>query len=251
MQRHSQLYCADIAHISRAPQLSLAWSVTVNRSLGLATARRSQMAVSMSPSNRPLLARHLVEAHLYLKVNPCARCGTGSVNVADTISVQPGYKDVTVHFQTRCQSCGLAAQQDFLVPKRPSVLSLSNLRLADIGLDDQPSTLIDVGQWLILYSTFMNEVAKEDDRRLARVLKMEAAACVEQALHLYDEPDNDLPPARALFLDATRQRFRDHPELFSRQRLINLRAALPSRGTLQPPGERRKIESEESPPHEQ
>lgn len=77
---------------------------------------------------------------------------------------------------------------------------------------------------------------------------MEAAACLEQALLMYDDPQNDLPPAHALFHETTRQRFRDNPELFSRQRLINKRAALPSQRISDIPPDSRRNDSKGTPP---
>ncbi|MCH7839019.1 MAG: hypothetical protein IID38_02130, partial [Planctomycetes bacterium] len=48
-----------------------------------------------------------------------------------------------------------------------------------------------------------------------------------EALKFSDEDGNDLPPAEGFFQEATRRRFRQNPERFSRRRLLNLRAGLP------------------------
>ncbi|MBI1827521.1 MAG: hypothetical protein HYR83_14190 [Planctomycetes bacterium] len=62
---------------------------------------------------------------------------------------------------------------------------------------------------------------------MSRRLAMEAATCLNEALRFYDD-ENDLPSAGAFFTDDSRARFREHPQLFSRQRLLNLRAQLPT-----------------------
>jgi hypothetical protein len=73
---------------------------------------------------------------------------------------------------------------------------------------------------------------KTADKAQARHLGLEAAQCLEEALKFYDDVDNDLPSTEALFTEASRQRFRDHPEQFSRRRLIELRSKLPSAATM-------------------
>jgi hypothetical protein len=57
---------------------------------------------------------------------------------------------------------------------------------------------------------------------------MDAAQCLREALKFYDDEDNDLPPRNALFHEASRRRFWDHPEEFSRQRLLNALSRLPN-----------------------
>jgi hypothetical protein len=99
---------------------------------------------------------------------------------------------------------------------------------AVVNPTDEPSRILDVGQWIVLFRMITERAAREIDKIQARHLGIEAAQCLEEALKFYDDVDNDLPPQEALFTEASRTRFRKAPEQFSRRRLIDLRAKLPS-----------------------
>ena len=64
------------------------------------------------------------------------------------------------------------------------------------------------------------------DRALIRAALIEAGQCLAEALRFY-ESDSDVPPASAFFAARSLERFREHPELFARQQLVELAAALP------------------------
>ncbi len=100
-----------------------------------------------------------------------------------------------------------------------------------INPTDEPSQLLDVGQWITLFRVILEAASKETDKIEARRLGYEAAQCLEEALKFYD--DNDLPPESAIFTDATRSRMRDVPHQFSRTHLLSMRAKLPANVTMQ------------------
>jgi hypothetical protein len=72
------------------------------------------------------------------------------------------------------------------------------------------------------------EAGREKDKIIARELWIEVSQYLAEALKFYDDPDSDLPPQDAFFSEFSRARLSDNPAQFSRQRLINLRAKLPS-----------------------
>lgn len=99
---------------------------------------------------------------------------------------------------------------------------------------ENPSAVIDVAGWLTLHAlladearVFADKARTVDDRAAIRRLHLQASACLSEALKFYDE-DNDLPPADAFFSKQSQKQFREHPELFIRDRLIELRAKLPT-----------------------
>jgi len=99
---------------------------------------------------------------------------------------------------------------------------------------EEPSRVIDVAGWLTLYAMAQEAIrqAADDarspaDRTLLRAMRIEAAQCLDEALKFF-EPDNDLPPQDAFFTPDSLGQFRDRPELFTRQRLIDLRRQLPA-----------------------
>ena len=96
-----------------------------------------------------------------------------------------------------------------------------------INPSPEPSRIIDVGQWLTLFRVILEAASQAAGRAESRRLGYEAAQCLDEALKFYDE-DSDLPPEDAFFHEATADRFRSHPELFARQRLLAMRDKLPS-----------------------
>lgn len=198
---------------------------------------------AMHSDQPPLTARSPAEAFLYLKVTPCDACREGSVGIDENPTIHREADDYLLEFHTTCPSCGSVAAKRFRMDRTSADSSSAVLSLAATGPCAEPSTLIDVGQWLTLHSMMVEEAAREKHKQRARTIRMEAAACIDEALGLYDDPENDLPPASALFRDSTRRRFRERPDLFSRQRLVGLRAKLPSGAAMnsdagrQEPGE--------------
>ncbi|MGB2987912.1 MAG: hypothetical protein WBE26_18745 [Phycisphaerae bacterium] len=174
----------------------------------------------------PLSAHSLAEAYLYLMATPCASCGKGPLNGADARAVGDAGRGMTVAIPVTCRSCQTVTTMTFRLPEKPD--TTGEHETAIVNPTDEPSSLLDVGQWIVLFRVITEAADKETDKVQARHLGLEAAQCLEEALKFYDEIDNDLPPPEAFFTDASRERFRERPEQFSRRRLIELRSRLPS-----------------------
>ena len=219
-------------------------------------------------SSEPLVAHSLAEAHLYLRATPCTSCGRGPLRASDTRSVGApqsplakgstplapldkggkGGEEVTVTVTATCDACQSVTSPTFRLPawvalaacppvcagRQPGKPGFPGARgthaeePAVVNPTDEPSRILDVGQWIMLSRMLLEAGSKEAEKGRARRLGIEAAQCLEEALKFYDELDNDLPPPEALFDDASRERFRDAPEQFSRRRLIELRSKLPT-----------------------
>lgn len=177
-------------------------------------------------ADAPLHAHSLAEAFLYLMITPCRRCGKGPLraDVARGASEAGGRWRVVA--PGVCRACGDEGEHVFQLSDRPQ--SLSPADCATINDTSQPSRIIDVGQWIVLFRMIVEAAASEGDKQQARQLGLEAAQCLDEALKFYDEEDNDLPPDEAFFDDVSRQRYREHPQQFSRRRLVALRSKLPS-----------------------
>ena len=179
----------------------------------------------------PLVAHSLAEAYLYLRAIPCAACGDGPLRASDSIRVADTNDDLIVTLETTCGACQAVSTHAFHLP--PGHIAIGGVGPARINPTGKPSQLVDVAQWLTLFRMIAEEAALEPDKVRARERNIEAAQCLEEALRLYDDPGNDLPGPQAFFHEASRRRFREHPEQFSKQRLINLRSKLPSESPLQ------------------
>ncbi len=194
--------------------------------------------------DEPLVAHSLAEAYLYLMATPCASCGRGPLKGDDARRVtgsgslgEPAQADLW-RIEATCGACRAVANPTFQLPdpsqdKAPAVGEAPAVSEAPVvNPTQEPSRILDVGQWIMLFRMVTEAAAGETDKVQARHLGLEAAQCLEEALKFYDDPDSDLPPPEALFADASKDRFRKAPEQFSRRRLVDLRAKLPSTSVM-------------------
>jgi len=173
----------------------------------------------------PLVAHSLVEICLFLLVTPCESCRRGPLRRTVPLPPADAPGDSRLSLRSECACC--CASNVFVIAlPRPATAGAAVVPIV-INPGVEPSRMIDLAQWLTLVETICHSAATEPDRRQARYLKMDAAQCLHEALKFYEDADNDLPPQGALFHDTSRRRFRDHPEEFSRQRLINTLSKLP------------------------
>jgi hypothetical protein len=134
--------------------------------------------------------------------------------------------DLVVCIKATCGGCETTTSRLFRLGQRPG----SDRRggSAVVNPTDEPSRLLDVGQWIMLFRMIVEAASRETNKVQVRHFGIEAAQCLEEALKFYDEVGNDLPPPEALFTDASRERFQEHPEQYSRRRLLELRSRLPT-----------------------
>ncbi len=183
---------------------------------------------------QPPVAHSLAEAYLYLMATPCRECGQGPLTGPDRVEPVgddaaaaggPDGADLVVHLDATCAVCNRAWPMQFRLPLGTGVDPASGI--AAVNTTDEPSKILDVSQWLVLFRLIVDRAGREPNKAASRQLGLEAAQCLEEALKFYDD-DNDLPPARALFSEEARGRLADRPQDFSRQRLIQMRAKLPT-----------------------
>jgi hypothetical protein len=183
------------------------------------------------------------EAYLYVCVTPCRSCGTGRL-VTDTAGLQHDGDQRVLTVPVTCRACGRSAVFQFdtgrLGPGESTLEGFAELgapagsqTVPAINPTERPSRVIDVAGWLTLFAMLQDEARPSEDetrtardRATVRRLQIQASACLGEALKFYDA-DNDLPPEDAFFSKRSRRQFRQHPELFARDRLIGLRAKLP------------------------
>ena len=180
------------------------------------------MATSLLP------AHSIAEVNLYIMATACSACGQGPLSAA---ALKRGFADGVpiVDIAAVCRACqhrhelvfdlSACADTDEDAEDSPS-------EQARINPSDEPSRILDVGQWLVLFRLIVEGASKQSDRVEARRLGYEAAQCLEEALKFYN--DDDGPPAEAIFHATTRARFERDPEPFSRRRLLDMRAKLPT-----------------------
>ncbi len=197
----------------------------------------------MSSASPALPVHSLTEARLYLKTMACGKCGSAPLGVADAAPCYDAPRHV-VHFAAACGQCGaqtnLAFDTTEIEQRGPVLLMFGELKdparqpaAQIINPTRVPSEIIDVAGWLMLYTTIVElaRSAARDARTLpqraaVRRTQIEAGLCLDEALKFFDE-DNDLPPREGFFTEVSYRQFLDRPELYTRQRLIELRSRFP------------------------
>ena len=172
-----------------------------------------------------LVAHSLAETYLYLMVTPCADCSKGPLNGSDAVTATGESSAFRVEIDVTCGQCDWQSRFSFRLPHGTGVEQGKGL--PTLNPTDDPSGIIDAGQWLTLFRVITAKAAETSDKADARLLGLEAAQCLEEALKFYEQ-DNDLPPPGSCFVESSRRRLADHPQEFSRQRLLDLRAKLPN-----------------------
>lgn len=174
-------------------------------------------------SDSSLSAHSLLEAYLYLMIQPCAACGKGPYYAGDAIAVRTESAVAYVSLPATCAACAQSISPVFSMPRdRMRVDPMSSC----INEGDRPSSIIDVGQWLVLSRMISEAAGRSEDKLQVRRFGIQAAQCIDEALKFFSAGE-ELPDSTAFFTGPSCERFRQHPEQFTRSRLLDLRAKLP------------------------
>jgi hypothetical protein len=175
--------------------------------------------------DQPLRAHTANEARYYLMVTPCEACGEGPWEVDETREAPAGGVTAVRAVCRRCQ----ASREFRFVCERDVPPGGSDAEM--INPTDEPSGIIDLGQWLSLFYLLVESASSERSRAATRRIGYRAALCLAEALKFYTA-DDELPPEEAFFSEATKRIYREHPENFARQRLRDMQAKLPTLGAM-------------------
>ena len=191
----------------------------------------------MPDRNEPVIVHSLTEASLVVMLATCESCN-GLVWPRLTEATGPD-ADHRMILPVTCLACEHTGRITFDTSRLDAAEAAGGLQAwADqweagqappINPTEAPSQAIDVAGWLALHSRLSRSataLAGTADRRLIRQVQIQTGDCLGEAMKFYDA-DNDLPPEDAFFTDAARRQFREHPDLFLRQRLVDLRMKLP------------------------
>jgi len=166
-----------------------------------------------------------VEAGIYVSLQSCPHCGRGPLVAAEPDKGSSGADAPIIQIAGACLHCRDLSLWPFQI--------ISKIKPEDtaeplvINPTPFPSRIIDVGQWLTLARMWEESANGVDSPRGKRNQLLRVGQCLDEALKFYDEEENDLPPTTGVFHSTSIQRLRDHPEQFSRRRLVNWRRRLP------------------------
>ncbi len=176
-------------------------------------------------SDDVLSAHSLAEANCYLMATPCPACGKGPLRGAEPMPLDAAGGRRTVAIEATCPTCEAVRRLCIEIPI--DAPTSDSCEFGVVNPTAEPSRILDVAQWIMLHEVCAESARREKNPAQTRQLNLKAARCLEEALKFYDEDGNDLPPSEGFFQEATRRRFRQNPERFSRRRLLDLRADLP------------------------
>jgi hypothetical protein len=169
------------------------------------------------------IARTNAEAHLYMELNPCENCGETEFQPSSAVIVAEG--DLASRYAGPCPRCGFQREFVFRIPEE---VIFSDPDEPVFG-DDQPSVLIDAGQWLWFADLIARNVPAEpadgmtaDDRHRVLIDLRTAAAAVVEAMR-FIPPGADAVAADAIWSARGRAVYDDEPGRFRRIRLDAVR----------------------------
>ena len=175
----------------------------------------------------PLRANSRTDTYFYLKVTPCAECSQGPWELDQPAPPAEGTDPPDLQrLRARCVHCGARREFAFRCDASAEVEQIEDLSLERVNPTDEPSELIDLGQWLSLFYMLAESASKATDKALGRRLTFQTTQCLDEALKFY-LADDDLPPETAFFTERSRQAFAEHPEKFARETLRLMRRKLP------------------------
>lgn len=159
----------------------------------MAPAMAPAPAVPPAPVDPPLRARNISEARLYLDCVPCA-CGGIGIEVTKNALLRLTDTGAIKRWIGACRRCG-AERRVLLEVPHPADHEIGGM----FG-GDQPSALLDPGQWYLASDRFARGVPADTAGleapalSQARIDMQQAIACLEEALKFIPAGGDEVPP---------------------------------------------------------
>ena len=165
-------------------------------------------------------ARTFDEAYLYMELRPCV-CGESEFDKTTASVIEDGVS--VERYSGHCPNCGRARQFTFRMPEEPPRISFDMV----YGWGDEPSRLLDPGEWLGVADVFAANARAEldgadsaDEQRLTRIFYQLSAAVAATGEAVKFLPSGaDRIPEEAFRSQPGRLRFELSPERFRRTNL--------------------------------
>ncbi|OLB75139.1 MAG: hypothetical protein AUI14_21645 [Actinobacteria bacterium 13_2_20CM_2_71_6] len=164
------------------------------------------------------LARTNAEAHLYLSLQPCPVCGETRGRYRSSVVTVDG--DLASRYTGTCPRCGAERVFEFRIPTEVLPPPVDRVRFGA----DEPSQLLDPGQWLAYADDRARRVPADrsglvgEELRAARHALATALAAVEEVLKFIPEGAEAVPADRFTTPEGRAVRDRE-PGRFGRARL--------------------------------
>ena len=160
------------------------------------------------------VSRTSAEAHLYMDLHGCT-CGE-SAFARDSAVIALDDGDLARRYSGACAGCGTEREFIFRLPATPSA--------------DNPSELIDPGEWLAVSDAYASQAPAEpaglsaEQIRRGHAAVARAASALDEVLKFIPEGAEEVP-ASAFFSDRGREIYAREPGRFRKVRLAAVREA--------------------------
>lgn len=178
--------------------------------------------------------RSNAEGHLYMELQPCP-CGARGFDAdSAVISVED---ELAARYTGNCPECGRHREYVFLLPAEPTLRLFDELWFGA----DEPSELLDAGDWLWLSDRLSNNIPPRPDgmdaqTRLAAWDDLRTAAAAVSEVMKFVPAGQDRVPPSAFWSEESRATHRESPHRFDRARLEVLRQTYQEMATRFTPG---------------
>ncbi|MFC7380822.1 hypothetical protein [Sphaerisporangium rhizosphaerae] len=162
------------------------------------------------------VARTRDEAHLYLDLHPCERCGSVETTWEHALVAAP--EGLAARYAGACAGCGAERRHLFGLPER----EVGAGPFPTFG-GSEPSQLLDAGEWLWVADLTAGNVPADDPDAARQALAI-AVAAVEEVVK-FVPPGEEQVPERAFWTDLGRQVRGAEPGRFQVDRLLVVRDA--------------------------
>ena len=178
--------------------------------------------------DEPLWAQTPNELHYYLLVTPCAQCGRGPLvpqrpepAAAGEEGASPASRQAVV--RTQCKRCNAKADFHF----RWEYVEPADAADPDcINPSDEPSRIIDLGQWVGLYHMFSAEAGSSRTPAETHRASRQAWLCLAEALKFF--AGEEFPPESAFVTESSIRAYRANQANYAHTHLRDLQAMLPA-----------------------
>ncbi|MEJ3743606.1 hypothetical protein WEI85_09985 [Actinomycetes bacterium KLBMP 9797] len=157
------------------------------------------------------------EAHLYMDLRPCERCGSAEITWQSQLTHDGGVPARRYH--GTCAGCGAAREFVFRLPERPAVPGDDGVFFGG----PEPSQLLDAGEWRLIADLGVREGSAPrtgdpaDDAERQRAFALALAAMDEIIKFIPDGADG--VPESAFWTARGRAEYDRNPASFTRARL--------------------------------
>ena len=169
-------------------------------------------------------ARTNTEAHLYMELHPCPVCGEGVFDSDSSVITTPA-GTLASRYTGVCPGCGTEREFEFDLPETQLYAPADGIRFGG----DQPSQIVDAGEWLFVADLVIKGVQAAPDPGMSPAERASAKRDMDLAVAALDEvlkfipARADSPPPTAFWTDRGRAILATEPGRFRRDRLTAVR----------------------------